>query len=585
MTSVAAPDALRVARARWKARQPDSIGSTGLVLGIASTFTADPIAPYIAAWLEDSGLGCKAVHFGPYNQVIQTCMNPLAAFGESIDAVLLLWRIEDIVPMALQDLAAGRQDRADDIMQAASEIAHAAAELQHSSGIPTIITIPPVPYAPSIDSSSFALGQTLTGCHAEVVRTVEEVISAKGLLRFDLNTLLSHFGVEHAMDWRKWYLYRQPYAEKFWWRLAERAARLLSASRGARKKCIVLDCDNTIWGGVVGEDGIEGIALGDDFPGSAFRDFQRQVAALAGGGVFVALASKNNPNDVWRVFDEHDGMVLSREQISVAQIGWGDKAEGIAEIARQLNIGIDSIVFVDDSPIEIEKIRTRLPAVTCLLAPEDPAELPLLLLNAPYFDQLRVTDEDRIRVRSFNAEKNREEMRVTTSPEEFRRALQLTLRIGPVRPAHIGRVAQLINKTNQFNLTTRRRSEAEVAALLADEDITVLALDLEDRFGAYGIVGVAVLKATAATWEVDTFLLSCRALGRGVEHAFKAAIAELAREKGFERIRAFFLPTAKNVVASGFLGEVGFSKVSEEAFEAEIEKIQALDPSVTVIPL
>jgi len=585
MTIAASAEDLRASRAKWKLRQSDQADLTGLAIGIASTFTSEPIAPYFASQLIDSGLGCRTVHFAPYNQIVQSCMNPLAAFNDKVDVALVLWRIEDIAPSALHDLVGGRHDRVQDVVNAASGVAQAAAEMQRVTGIPTLLAIPPLPYAPGLDSTSLAFGPALVGCHTAVVRCVEEAINANGLLRFDFNTLINHFGLERAIDWRKWYLYRQPYTEQFWWRIAERATRLLEASRSARKKCLVLDCDNTIWGGVVGEDGIEGIALGDDFPGSAFRDFQRQAAILAAGGVFVALASKNNPADVWRVFDEHDGMALSRDQISVAQIGWTEKADGIAEIARQLNIGIDSIVFVDDSPIEIEKVRSRMPEVTCLLAPADPAELPLLLLNNKYFDQLRVTDEDRARGHSFRAEKNREEMRVATSPEEFRQSLQLTLKIGPVRPAHVGRVAQLINKTNQFNLTTRRRSETEVSALLVEHETTVLALDLEDRFGSYGIVGVAVLKTIGKTWELDSFLLSCRALGRGVEHAFKAAIAEIARERGIERIRASFLPTAKNAVAAGFLGEVGFSKISEEAFEAEIDGIRGLDPYVTVIPL
>jgi FkbH-like protein len=557
----------------------------GLVLGIVSTFTSDPIAPYIAEWLDLAGLGCKAIHFGPFNQCVQTCMNPLEAFSERVDAVLLLWRVEDVVPTALRGLIDGEENRLTEIIHVAKEIAFAATQLQHSSGIPTILAIPPVPYAPNLDSMSIASGHKLTGCHAEIVRIFEEAVTSNGLLRLDLNMLLAQFGVEHALDWRKWYLYRQPYSEDFWWRIAERTVRLLSAARGSNKKCIVLDCDNTIWGGIVGEDGIEGIALGDDFPGSAFSDFQRQVVSLAKRGIFVAIASKNNPEDVWRVFDEHDGMVLSREQISLAHIGWGDKAKSIEEIACQLNIGVDSIVFIDDSQIEIDQIRSQLPAVTCLLAPEDASELPLLLLKAPYFEQLHQTHEDSIRIRSFTAEKQREEIRIATTPEQFRRELELKLKIGPMRPAHVGRVVQLINKTNQFNLTTRRRSASEVALLLGDNDMSVMVLDLEDRFGAYGIVGVAILKAVAKTWEVDTFLLSCRALGRGVAEAFMATIAKTAREKDFHNLRAYFFPTTKNVVASDFLAEVGFAHVSDERFEAEIGMILPLDPSVTVIPL
>lgn len=573
---------LHEARVRWKsgARSED-----GLRIGVAASFTAEPIAPYLSAALTSAGLGCKSIAFAPYNQLIQACLDHKTAFDGEVDVGVLLWRIEDIARSALHALVAGRSEALEEIVGAAGGLVDAAAVLQRDRGVTAIVAIPPAPHSPTSDMGDFLSGPLLSACHARVVLAVEERISGSGLLRLDLNHLLYGFGEERATDWRKWYLYRQPYAEAFWWQIAAGLGRIVKASRYPRKKCLILDCDNTIWGGVVGEDGIEGIALGDDFPGSAFRDFQRQAAVLAAGGVFIALASKNNPEDVWRVFDTHDAMVLSRDQISIAEIGWDEKAEGIVKIARYLNIGLDALVFVDDSAIEVAKIRERLPDVTCLLAPEECAELPFLLLGTDHFDHLRLTEEDVARVNSFKHEEEREKLRVASSPDSFRRSLQLRLKLGRIRRTHFARVVQLINKTNQFNLTTRRRPESAVAALLADPNYAVLALDVEDRFGSYGIVGVAILKREDADWEVDTFLLSCRALGRGVEQAFMAGIAKAARDEGVTRLRAYFQPTAKNKVAARFLPDIGFTPVSETIFEAALADVPALEPDVTITAL
>jgi len=551
-------------------------------VGVAASFTAEPVAPYLAQHLGTAGIACAEVLFAPFNQVVQACMDPGSAFGERVDTALLLWRMEDVSPQALRQFCEGREDRLQEIVDNAGDLVQAAARMQARDGIAVVVAVPPMPHSPVFDSASLSVGPRLARAHAEVLRRVEEIMASGSLMRLDLAGLAARHGLERAHDWRKWYLYRQPYTEIFWWRIAEDTARVVKASRSARKKCLVLDCDNTIWGGIVGEDGLEGLLLGDDFPGSAFRDFQHQAAALAASGVFVSLCSKNNPEDVWRVFEEHDGMVLKAEHISVAQIGWGEKAAGIAEIARQLNIGLDSVVFVDDSAIEIEKVRSQLPEVTCLLAPEEPVELPLLLPGTGHFDQLRVTDEDRARVTSFKAEVQREEARhQATSPEQFRQTLGLRVKFGPIRSAHFARVVQLINKTNQFNLTTRRRTEVELAAVAGDPAFGVLALDLSDRFGDYGLVGVAIVERKGGVWELDTFLLSCRALGRGVEQAFMAAIRQSALDEGVDAIRAHFLPTAKNQVAAGFLPGLGFRDLGGGTFEATLAELPGADPWVT----
>jgi FkbH-like protein len=370
------------------------------------------------------------------------------------------------------------------------------------------------------------------------------------VLTLDLDSLQRYFGIERSLDERKWYLYRQPYTEMFWNELAQQLANIFVRQKVASKKCIIVDCDNTLWGGIVGEDGLEGIALGEDFPGSVFRDFQHQLLTLRSQGVMVALCSKNNEADVWEVFDRHDGMLLERDHVVSHRINWNDKASNICSIAEELNIGLDSLVFVDDSPFEIGHIREVLPMVTCLQVPIDVAKFPQTIGSFRLFDQEHISEEDRVRSEMMIRERERRDLSVEMNPDEFRKALGLIVEIFECRPEHVMRVTQLINKTNQFNLTTRRKTAAEVVALCGDASWDVLAIRVADRFGDYGLVGVVLLHRIRKTVAIETLLMSCRVLGRGVEEAIFAKIAEIARTAGAHEIIGEYIPTKKNAMVS-----------------------------------
>lgn len=572
---------LKASRAEWQARHEVSV--EGLRIGISSSFTSEPLAPYLYHQLNKTNAKCSDIHIAPYNQIFQSCLNPEAAFSGDVDVAIFLWRIEDIAPNALEAMLCDETSTAkNEIILIVEELLRAVKSFHSRNKISTIFAIPPLPYSPTLDAGSLAFGNLLLSCHREVVDVIEREIGRSNILRVDLGFLAAFAGMGAIHDWRKWYLYRQPYTENFWWKISESLGTTIGAAYLPRKKCIVIDCDNTIWGGVVGEDGISGLLLGDDFPGSAFRDFQRQIVLLAETGVFVAIASKNNVEDVWQVFDEHDGMVLRREHISVAKIGWGEKTESIMQIAESLNIGLDSVVFFDDSKIEIEKVSSALPLVTCIHVSEEPVELPQLLLQKRIFDQLRVTQEDRQRTSSYKAEIQRKELSTSTTPDAFKASLELVLKLGLARSAHISRVSQLINKTNQFNLTTKRRSEVETMALIDDPRYSVYVLDLKDRFGSYGIVGVAILRKDLDFVEIETFLLSCRALGRGVEQAFLSAIIQQVRISEKMKIRGVYLATLKNRVAETFYSDLGFVKISDSIFEAEIDTPFVLESSVSI---
>jgi FkbH-like protein len=339
---------------------------------------------------------------------------------------------------------------------------------------------------------------------------------------------------------------------------------MIASEKFSPKKCVVLDLDNTLWGGIIGEDGLVGIQLGDEFPGKAYRDFQKYLLQLKSKGVLLAVASRNNPDDAYEVFDKHDAMVLSRKDIAAFEIHWDSKVESIQRVARTLNIGIDSLVFVDDNPKEIGEVSERLPEVTCVMVPEELAYLPGLLSDTDLFDFSQITEEDRRRTEMMAAESLRKQTQDVMSEDEFRRSLNLRVKVFQAETQHLARVTQLINKTNQFNLTTVRRTQDEVEALAKSKNVMVLGMDIVDKYGDYGLVGVAILKKEGTVCVIDTLLMSCRVLGRGAENAFLAKLGEAANTLGCEELSGMYIPTAKNGIVKDLYKRLGFTGGPQE---------------------
>ncbi|HEY1879861.1 MAG TPA: HAD-IIIC family phosphatase [Caulobacteraceae bacterium] len=527
---------------------------------VAATFTAEPLAPYLGMQLVDGRALPPLISIAPYNQILQLCHDGGDSFA-STDAVIVLWRLEDL---AREDLRAFlRGGDASPILAKVEELANAIAVLRSRVSGALLVSTPPYPHSPDHHVRSPKGAQGLGGVHRKVVELwLKRMSEIDDVSVLDLDGLQRFIGIRNSEDHRKWYLYRQPFSELFWSEMAADAARLIRGRRAAPMKCLVVDCDNTLWGGIVGEDGIAGLALGDDHPGAAFVDFQHQLLTLKAQGVMLALCSKNNEADVWEVFDRHDAMVLQREDLVAHRINWTDKGANIASLAEELNIGLDSLVFVDDSPVEIAQVQAALPMVTCIQVPEDVSAFPGLIAAYRGFDREQVTDEDRARSGMMVQERARRDLMTGMSSEEFRRSLELVVDLFKVEPEHVARVAQLTNKTNQFNLTTIRRTPAEISALVTNPSTEVLAWRVSDRFGDYGLVGVAILERKGETLEIDTLLMSCRVLGRGVEAAVLAGIREIAGGLGATRLEGAFVPTAKNQPAARLFPDHGFVEMA-----------------------
>jgi FkbH-like protein len=328
---------------------------------------------------------------------------------------------------------------------------------------------------------------------------------------------------------------------------------------GLTRKCVVLDLDNTLWGGIVGEDGLHGIRLGHTSPGSEYVEFQQFLAALSQRGILLAVNSKNNEDDAVEVIRNHEAMVLRETAFSAMMINWRPKPENMAAIADELGIGIDSFVFVDDNPDERQLMRHALPEVLTVELPRDPALYRATLEALPQLQVLEVTNEDRTRVGQYRAKREREQMRTTAaSLEEYLHSLGVRVAIAPVTAADLPRVAQLFQRTNQFNVTTRRHDATVLGQRMADPAWRLYTLRAGDRFSDHGLVAVAIARVSPEVWTVESFLMSCRVIGYGIETSLLALIGEEARAHGATRLDGEFVATKKNAPARDLYERHGF---------------------------
>jgi FkbH-like protein len=363
----------------------------------------------------------------------------------------------------------------------------------------------------------------------------------------------------------------------------DQIGRILAAIRGLSKKAIVLDLDNTLWGGVIGDDGLEGIVIGQgSAAGEAFAAFQRYLKRLAGRGVVLAVSSKNDRDIARSAFTEHPEMVLRLCDFAAFKADWNDKPSAVRRIAQELELGLDSFVFVDDNPAERALMRRVLPQVSVPELPEAPELYARCLAEAGYFEAVSFTAEDTKRNAQYVANRARRELQSTTQDlEAFLRDLQMTLTVVPFRPTDIARVTQLINKTNQFNLTTRRYTEAEVRAFMQDPTVLTFAGRLTDRFGDNGLTSIVICRPiggnAGADFEIDTWLMSCRILGRRVEDAMLTVVAGKASAAGAQTLLGCYRPTAKNGLVKDFYPKLGFSLRETDSETGESTWIFPLD--------
>jgi FkbH-like protein len=380
--------------------------------------------------------------------------------------------------------------------------------------------------------------------------------SEERVVAVDLNAILQTLGAEKAFDYRYGFIFKSPLTHHFFRHWGNLIAQIVLELQGFLKKVLVLDCDNTLWGGIIGEDGIEGIKLDpSEYPGVAYYTFQKQLLQLEKQGVLLALCSKNNEPDVMEVLEKHPHCLIRPEKLAAWKINWQDKPSNLVALSEQLNLGIDSFVFIDDNPMECERVRTALPTVAVLQIPLSAHEMTGLLRDYTGFNRIRHTGEDSVRTAMYKTEQVRSHVAANFSNlDDYLASLELKVEIGPVRKEEWGRVAQLTQKTNQFNLSTKRYQVADIERLAASDLHRLLVLKVTDKFGDYGITGFAILEIRERHSILDTMLLSCRVLGRKIENVFFSEILLAFANAGNESEAIVeYVESAKNSQVREFL--------------------------------
>lgn len=523
-------------------------------MSVLATFTANPLTPYLGVAMEEAGQPTE-IAIGPYNQIIQECISDDSETARSGINLLIVWpRFEELwsgLPLPLTDKSAVYTK---DIL----EMAEAGLEAARRWRATMIFILPAIPESRPIGLGD-ACSQTCVFAMATLVRETlrRRLAGQRGVLLLDLEEIIRYTGSANAYNTRMLALARIPFSEEVFSLVGQRIAQLFRLSKQPAKKVVVVDSDNTLWGGVVGEDGPDGVDLGDNGPGEAYRSFQSYLLELRRAGVLLALCSKNNESDVWEVFSRRE-MQLKREDLSAWRVNWKPKSEGLREMADELGLGLDSFAFIDDNPAEIAEVQSVLPEVACIRMPSDPVDWMKAVQSAGVLDRLPPTDEDMKRTAHYEQERLRKEVQSrASSPEMYLSGLGVKVHIFKPTQSDIPRLAQLVAKTNQFNLNCKRRSQAELAEMCEKNDYWVSLIQTHDRFGDYGVIGAMIAKPDTDCVEIDTFLISCRALGRGIEHAMVAYLFEEAAQAGYTKITATVEESPRNEPARRFFAASG----------------------------
>lgn len=570
LASEASPRVYKLGAAVADAASADA--APAVRLRVLRTYTAEVLVEALRARAIADRLAVAAEVAG-YDQIEQEIAG---APDDGVDALLLAARLTDLIPPLgrgfaalsvdrVRELSAGVVDRVTGWLPGLRERFPRALLVIAGFALPR-------PGSYGLADPAVELGHRRAV--AAINRRIAEAVAATSSAVYaDVDAVLSAVGYRAALDPRTAALARQPLSPAGVDALADHLARILGAAFTPRRKCLVLDCDNTLWGGIVGEDGIDGIALGPDYPGSAYVELQRAVLDLAGRGVILAIASKNNEADVLEVLDRHPHQVLRRDHFAAWRIDWRDKATGLREIAREIGVGLDSLVLFDDSDFECALVRQQLPEVEVIRAPAEPLELAPTVERIRSLDALSISHTDRSRGAMYRAQAERARARHdAASLDDFLESLELVLTIAPTAATQVERAAQLTARTNQLNATSRRYSPADIERMIADPDTSVFHVRLADRFGDYGICGLAIARRAGEVVELDSFLLSCRVIGRGVEDALIAFLERHAKSAGAAEIRASYRPTSRNALVSDLFDRLGFERAGEDRGEVRYRR-------------
>jgi FkbH-like protein len=530
-------------------------------LGLVSDSTTDFVKPLLIASALRYGIALEVI-VANFGQLMQEAIDPSSLINASKPDAILIARD----PRALPLRASGGTDWPPyDASAAIAEIAELRAGFRRNCGATCLVQTIPAPASLLFGSFDAATAGTLRGAIANLNARLQQDVPRDGDVLIDVEWLAQRVGLEEWYDERHWYLSRLGCAQQMLPIYADFVVRTIAALRGKSRKCLVLDLDNTLWGGVIGDDGLEGIALdAGDAKGEAFRAVQTAAADLRRRGIVLAVCSKNEDATARLPFRSHPGMVLKETDIAVFLANWEDKATNLERIARTLDIGLDALVLLDDNPAEREQVRQALPEVAVPELGADPTAYASTLLAAGYFESVAFTNEDLARAEQYRSNADRAQaLEGARSLDDFLRSLQMEIHFAPFRLDNRKRITQLINKTNQFNVTTRRYTEQQVAALEGSSEHFTLQVSLRDKFGDNGMIAVVICAKRGAEWDIDSWLMSCRVLNRRVEQAICNRLVAEARRAGATKLIGSYIPTERNGLVRDLFRSLGF--VADEA--------------------
>ncbi len=533
-------------------------------LGVISNSNIDLVKPLLIASAARHRVALTCVS-SDYGQVMQSALDPGSAINKAhCDAVLVCLDYRGLPIRELPgDLAAAEACLArsmEDVVRISKGL--------RSNG-KTICIFQTVARPPELLFGSLDLQTvgTMRWLVDHVNRKLAEHAVSSGDLLLDTAALAETVGLGRWHNPTQWNVAKIPFDARFGPLYADHVGRLVGAVRGKSKRALVLDLDNTLWGGVIGDDGLDGILLGQgDATGEAHLDVQSAALSLKSRGVVLAVSSKNDEDVARKAFTDHSEMLLREKDIAIFQANWSDKATNIKAIADEMALGLESFAFLDDNSFERTLVRSRLPDVAIPELPTDPAYFARTLFAAGYFEAIAFSDDDRKRADFYRDNAIRAALKVNASDiTGYLLSLRMTADFRPFDRQGLSRIAQLINKSNQFNLTTRRYTEPEVEALIDDRKAFTLQVRLTDDLGDNGMISVIICRQQGNRWLIDTWLMSCRVLGRRVEEAVLNEIAHHARELGITEIEGAYVPTSRNQMVAEHYSKLGFKHIETDA--------------------
>lgn len=549
-------------------------GLVDRTIGISSNVQVDRLALYLRRHALLAGVRLKVVNGG-----YDTLVPDFLTFGQSgVDYVLAIPFFDNLLPAFEGQLGAGLDPQKVEQLRVNLAEQYQVA-LSSCSNVPQIFVAGMHRLAPAVQAmGNDYVSDTLESFRAKLSEAVQGFSNSSII---DFQSFAGNVGARHLIDRRFYAQAKAPYSLPM---LDEIGRGIMAATRGYGRyyyKVLALDCDNTLWGGVVGEDLLDGIKLSPfEYPGNVFWRAQQEFLALEQSGALLCLCTKNNLADVEEVLSSHPNMPIRAKDLTICKVNWDDKASNIRAIASELNVGLDSIVFLDDSSYELEGVRSQVPSVRTFQVPANVSEYPTVVEQIKtLFLAGGVSAESQAKSQQYKQKLSAESTRAQfASQEEYLASLELNIVIARDNAREQARISELTQKSNQFNLTTRRYTPGEIAAAMTSPDHCVYSIVVEDKFGSAGLTAVAILDFSNEVATVDAFLMSCRVIGRGVEEAIWSIIAADAERRGHGHIRGHYFKTAKNILVERFFDRLGFVIEHEHENGQGRSYITAIEP-------